>query len=363
MSTKLLINKFENIQALRGIAVMLVVFFHLVVIEAKYGHGTLLLPAFFNVGAAGVDIFFVISGFIMATIIRNQFQDFNNIANFAFHRVTRIYPLYWFFSFLVLIVFLVHPEWVNQSEKHQINILRSFLLLPQAELPLLAVGWTLIYEIYFYCVIALMLFLPERWFLKCIFLWLLSISLIHYFFDPTSPILAVATNPLVSEFAMGCLIARALHSFKRFYNFIILGLGFVLLFGLFDVYQHLNFVAANEMANDWTRVLIFGVPSMFIVYGAVAMELKQLKFPAILVKLGDASYSIYLSHVLVLSALGRIWQKFPFDNLIWHMFALVALVVAVISFGLISHQYLEKPMISYFRNWIERRPVESELKT
>ncbi len=83
--------KFKNIQALRGIAVLLVVFCHLQVIERKYSHGEIFLPDWLDYAIVSVDLFFVISGFVIATVTRGQFQSLRAAGHFFFQRVTRIY--------------------------------------------------------------------------------------------------------------------------------------------------------------------------------------------------------------------------------------------------------------------------------
>jgi peptidoglycan/LPS O-acetylase OafA/YrhL len=339
------INKFENVQALRGIAVMLVVFFHLVIIEKKYGHGLIILPNFLNIGSAGVDVFFVISGFIMATITRGQFQQLQGIWHFLFNRITRIYPLYWFYSSLALIVFLLHPNWVNQSQHHQVDVIKSFLLLPQNNLPLLEVGWTLIHEMYFYFVITFLLFLPEKKFINLLGLWLSFIFLTTTFLSLKSPSMKIITNPLTCEFIAGCLIARSFYGNKG-YNYAIFISGIIILLLGFGIF---NFIRPNQIPIDWTRICLFGIPSIMMVYAGVGLEFNAAIFPSFLRKLGDASYSIYLSHILVFSALGRIWATIRNDNIIFHLLALTAMVAAVIIFGLISYYYLETPLIFYFR--------------
>jgi len=92
------LSKIQNIQALRGIAVIAVVFSHLVIIEKKYGGSETILPEFLLFGKFGVDLFFVISGFIMVTITRSKFQIPREALKFFYRRVARIYPLYWFYS-------------------------------------------------------------------------------------------------------------------------------------------------------------------------------------------------------------------------------------------------------------------------
>jgi peptidoglycan/LPS O-acetylase OafA/YrhL len=135
---------------LRGIAVLLVAFSHLLLIEKKYG-GNSIIPEFVLFGASGVDLFFVISGFVMVTITREKFRKPMEALKFIYHRVIRIYPVYWIYSVLVLIVFLIQPSWVNSAQGNQVDIVSSFLLLPSNNLPLVNVGWSLVHEVYFFC--------------------------------------------------------------------------------------------------------------------------------------------------------------------------------------------------------------------
>ena len=110
---------------------------------------------------SGVDLFFVISGFVMVTITGNQFQRAGFVREFLFHRITRIYPLYWLFTLLALAVLLARPDMLKRSFEAQ-ELVRSVLLLPQDGLPLLMVGWTLIHEMYFYIVFSLLLVSERR---------------------------------------------------------------------------------------------------------------------------------------------------------------------------------------------------------
>ena len=148
----------KNIQLLRALAANGVVLAHLYVVEQKYGQGMIVLPASAQMGAMGVDLFFVISGFIMALLVRGA-----TWRKFLVDRVTRIVPAYWFYTTLVLILSLLYPSFVNSSVEGQPSILRSYFLLPDSTGPLLAVGWTLIHEMYFYLACAMILFALTRW--------------------------------------------------------------------------------------------------------------------------------------------------------------------------------------------------------
>ena len=118
-------GKIFNLQALRGIAVLLVIAYHLTKIEGKYGHGEGILPSFLTIGMSGVDLFFVISGFVMVTVTRGWFQQKGKPVRFLYHRITRIYPVYWFYSLIVLAIYLVMPELVNSSQAGNIDLFSS----------------------------------------------------------------------------------------------------------------------------------------------------------------------------------------------------------------------------------------------
>jgi exopolysaccharide production protein ExoZ len=133
-----------TIQAARGFAANLVVLSHLSIVEAKYTTGDV-LPAFAFYGIAGVDLFFVLSGFIMVAVAGH----YTGPIDFLWRRFTRIYPTYWLVSLPVLALAIVAPAFVNSLIQTPIALWRSFLLIPDRTPPLLAVGWTLVHEIVF----------------------------------------------------------------------------------------------------------------------------------------------------------------------------------------------------------------------
>ena len=102
-------QKLESIQALRGIAVLAVVAFHAMTVEHRYGGGNQLLPDLLQLGQSGVDLFFVISGFVMVTVTRGRFAGRGQTGRFLWSRFSRIYPTYWFYYCLTAAVFLIRP--------------------------------------------------------------------------------------------------------------------------------------------------------------------------------------------------------------------------------------------------------------
>ncbi len=362
--TKPVLKKFENIQALRGVAVIMVVLCHLQGVETFFGSGPGLLPKFFLHGAYGVDIFFVISGFIMATITRGQFQNLNNAARFAFHRITRIYPLYWLYTLLIFLSIIAHKYILGHViPNYHYDLFRSLFLIPQSQSPMLAVGWTLIYEMYFYGVITLLLFLPERLFIKSIIFWAILIFIVHYVFKPTGIYLTTASNPLVFEFMAGCLIARMPYPSANTLSYFLFATSFIMLFAGFYYPHLLNPMLLKTWEAYPIQNLLLRIPYVLMVYALVTLEINKIILPKFMIKLGDASYSTYLSHPIVYVIFGSVWQKFTFINQLPYQIAiLIIMLIAVITYGFISYHYIEKPMIRFFRNLAERWPVSSALK-
>lgn len=347
-------TKVLHIQALRGIAVLLVLFYHLAKIEHKYTHGVSVLPDAFSIGMSGVDLFFVISGFVIAVITRDTGQNKIKLGRFLYHRVTRVYPLYWFYSLLLLAVFLIKPELINSAQGGQVNIVASFLLLPQRLLPLLAVGWTLIHEMYFYVIFALLLLFPQRWLLPLLFVWaIFVVGAYSLFLEIANPMIELACHPLTLEFIAGCFIAYA--SFKNKFSSLALQsliLGFIWWIAAYGIYVSLGlgFEPGNEI-----RVALFGVPAALTVFGLVNIEnTTGLKPPKWMLTIGDASFSIYLSHVLVISAAGRIWSKLEIVDTLGNIFALSLICASALVIGILSYFFLERPILSITRRFEQR---------
>lgn len=343
-------DKILNIQALRGIAVLLVIALHLTSNEEKFGHGCTVLPGFLAIGSSGVDVFFVISGFVMVTISRGSFQKKGAIRKFIYHRLTRIYPLYWFYSLLMLAVF-----WVQRETGHNtrvVDITASFLLLPQHQLPLLVVGWTLVHEIYFYLIFSLLLAFHQRWLLPLMLIWGAASIIGWQMLSPIeSPFIRLITNPLTLEFIAGGLIAwfhctgKQTSSSGRLLLILAIawwlsGYGISVKYGL------------TPESSGWLRVLVFGCPAALAVYAFVALEKSSgWRLPIWLVLIGDASFSVYLSHLLVIASIGRIWEKFGGVGLWTNSMILVAMLLSTLAIGMASFRLIERPLLNFTRRF------------
>jgi peptidoglycan/LPS O-acetylase OafA/YrhL len=340
------LKKIQNIQALRGVAVMLVVVLHLWTVENKYGGLQTILPDILQFGMFGVDLFFVISGFVMVTVTRGKFRNSKNALTFLYHRFARIYPTYWFYSLAVLVVFLIHPSWVNSNSGNQVDIIRSFLLLPAQTIPLVMVGWTLIHELYFYLVFFfILLFIPEQKMPVALFSWGLVIVVVHSLYPANSPTLKVIFNPLTLEFIGGCFLAILYHKYPLTARAgILLALSLAVAALSLYAYYFYHGITGEVEPLQWWRILIWGVPALLIIYFLINAERNGYVAGAYLILIGNASYSIYLSHILTLNVVGRVWSIFSVDSIGDNLVMLPLLFVLVISVGIGSYFFIERPL-------------------
>jgi len=345
-------RRLNNIQAMRGFAVLAVVCFHLVIIERKYGGGNTLLPNVLEFGMFGVDLFFVISGFVMVTVTRGRFRVAKEALLFLYHRASRIYPLYWLYTLAALGVFIIQPTWVNSSQGNHVDILSSFLLLPSNLLPLVQVGWTLIHEIYFYLVFfVIMLLVQERFLALAIAGWGGVLLAFGSLAENGNPYLNLIFNPLTFEFLAGCLLAILYYHTERrlLGNGWLLGIANTALITALVGYAFFRAETGLVSPAGWLRVWMYGIPAFIIVYGLTNAERNGFTLPSIFIQTGNASYSIYLSHLFTLNVVGRIWVFFATNSSFDNIIGILSAFAAAMMVGFLSYRLLEIPLLKLSR--------------
>jgi exopolysaccharide production protein ExoZ len=335
----------ENIQALRGVAALLVLLSHASLYESRTDSNQILPNSLFELGGAGVDLFFVISGYVMMLISGFGSSGIVQARNFFTRRAARIYPLYWFFTLVVILIVSVQPQLINREGGiSQLSYWKSFFLIPDVEkAPLVGQGWTLIHEMYFYIAFSVIVIFKNKTRYYVIGLWVLLLILFNSVFEPpNTPAFKIITNQLTFEFIFGCLVA-------------ILQKMDIMNWGKTAFFGGIAFLCMNPEHMDASRVLWFGLPSTLIVYGAVAMEKKQqLVLPLWLRKTGDISYSLYLSHVFVLSVCLKVWKLIESEGFLDNIIAIFAMFLFSWITGFIVYQYFEYPVMKYSKLLIKR---------
>lgn len=349
---------FATIQALRGIAAFLVVCLHVAeLIEARTG--TWPLPHAFHAGMIGVDIFFCLSGFIMYFTSKDGFGLPGACHRFLLRRFLRIYPVYWVVAGLTLLVGIWEPKVVGGLGLSWGYVAKSLMLLPQNTSPIVGPGWTLVHEVRFYATFGLLLLLPRVWGLRGVLIWgILSFGiLVVSYFDTgwlSSNLLGRALNyffhPGSMEFALGVLAAwLVLHRpTTDIVNRLVLGAGVV---GTLIVAFWFDELKPN---TKYFAISLFAIPSFLLVLGLTLCERRwRMRVPETLVLLGDASYSTYLTHILLLVPIvGNLlplgWLNSPFSLAAW------SLVVFLHVAGVCFYLGIEGPLHRKARDWTKR---------
>lgn len=336
---------FVGVQALRGVAAILVVMDHILAMinGGPGGPGT-----DFGLGwlSAGVDIFFAISGFIMVMTTAPNWGQPGSWQKFLRRRFVRILPLYWLFTAVKVAATLALPGLALHPHFTSWYLIASFLLIPAWNIdhtsthPILGVGWTLSFEMTFYMLFALGLALfnrPAKWIAAVLCLAVVAGMLRTDRWEATASIL----DPILLEFIFGMSIGLATLAGRRLrvaVAYAAIALAAILL-GASTLYSSV----------PWNRVLSWGIPGALLLSATVALEQRWQRWPSRFPKLlGDASYAIYLTHSLSLPLLGAGMAKLDFlaGPARWSVEATLGIVGAV-TVGLIAHLYIERPMLRF----------------
>ena len=336
-------TRLNYVQALRGFAASLVLLSHLGQFEASTLTNSILLVSTVW-GNMGVDLFFVISGFIMVYITRDGYEGGpKRVPEFLFARVTRIYPLYWIVSAALLIVWLIRPNLVFSSSGNDPQLLNSLLLLPAYAYPLLEVGWTLVYEMMFYIFFAFLLILPMRW-----RGWglLASAGIVSVGYalgwQGGSALQFHLFSPLVLEFLAGTFTGltylRLKGSKPLAFSLVIVGLMGLLVW----------FFLGAPFEDQGPRVWRLTLPACALILGAAWLDRFEMKPPKFAVTLGDWSYSLYLTHLLSLGLVAQLWLLMGWESTSSLPFLIVAIALSIGVSGL-TYRLIEAPLIQKAR--------------
>ena len=322
----------RSIQFLRGIAAVGVLGFH----AAGRAGGS------FGVGAAGVDVFFVISGFIMWVVTCRKPPT---PGQFLARRAERIIPLYWLVTLVTAAAAILAPAAFPAMRPTAAHVAQSLLFVPHRDAtgliaPLIVPGWTLNYEIFFYLLFAATLLAPAR-----LRVWLVSGTLavlvaLRPLGDSANALWATYTDPILLEFAGGLWLGWAWSADR------LPGRGAAVLLMILGL-AGLAATAVTGIDVSGARVLLWGLPAAALVTGAVSFE-RHGAVPRwrLLEEIGNASYSIYLVHGLAISAVLRLMR--PVVAAPPAVVFIVAILAGLLS-GLASYHGLERPLMRFMK--------------
>jgi exopolysaccharide production protein ExoZ len=344
------VHNFYYLQYLRGIAALMVVYFHALVQLETMGIQSP-LP---KLGEPGVDLFFVLSGFLMwITTVNSKMTPLT----FMRKRIIRVIPLYWSLTLCAAAVALVAPNVLKHTVLEGHHLLASLLFWPAPNpaylgdadtgmllTPLLVPGWTLNYEAFFYVVFGLFMFAKPSARLLLLPALFGVLTWARASLDSASPALAVFGHPIIFEFYLGTLVAVMVK--RGWYPrpaiaAMMLAAGVVAMLGL-----NLRFTVED-------RLWAFGLPATWIVYCLCALELQR---PALQSKwlqaIGDASYSLYLTHVFSLPLCRLVFQRLTTaDDLLTQVVFCLACELLSVAVGLLVFRGYEQPIAHYLSRY------------
>jgi exopolysaccharide production protein ExoZ len=334
-------EKFGAIEFCRGVAATLVVVYHAdrIVGQPRF-YGAQPFGTHLSNFNAGVDFFFVLSGFIITWVHWSDIGNRSSILNFAFKRFIRIYPPYWGILFPLIILYQLFPAAGIPSQHEAGNIFTSILLLPNVSEPVLGVAWSLVHETFFYAIFAAILAIG-RIGLVIMPIWAVAIIVAQFTGAPDFPV-SFILNPFNLEFLFGVFAAVVVKKSKLPLPRTIATVGIL---GFFAV----MLFAPNIQDNVLAGRLAFGLPITLFIIGMVTLEMRApLHLHPAAKVFGAASYAIYLVHPIILSLSVRLISG-SVSHYLASGLAAIILVLLSVAAGVLYWRFIERTLIGLFR--------------
>ncbi|NIK47324.1 acyltransferase family protein [Variibacter gotjawalensis] len=310
--------------------------------------GPTLLAVVQHVGDFAVYIFFIVSGYIMVQTTNYDVVGLPAVKHFLINRLVRVVPLYWIATFVELGLNSQHGKGL-QIEK----LIHSLFFVPQSATPvmrpILGVGWTLNYEMFFYVMFALSLFLPRKRAIAAVLGVICMLIAFGGFAKPWfalgQPTTAVAflTAPLLLTFALGMLlgvVVRHDDSNSRTHSSSFVFAVLMALIALDIVAATMWF--ANQISPNFLPLVGVSLAFASVAFAAVTDIGKPSLFGRALVGLGGASYALYLFHFFAIAAVGRAWKAFGITEMPW-LFSFCAMAAAL-GVGIAVYRLVDAPL-------------------
>lgn len=362
-------DKIQSIQVLRGLAALSVVMFHYRFYLVPDGADRTIPDQLFGWGAIGVDLFFVISGFIMVYVTSDKTHGAKTSIDFIINRLTRILPTYYV---LLLFAFLTGGAMstFHYPEKFS-NLISALTFYPYLTKPaplylpdsgMYNIRWTLNYEIYFYLAFSICLLVRPRlvalftWFLLPIVLaysWTSTFTVSTHGYDFSSVILLFLTNPIILEFGIGVLTG---------YTYLYLKSKDVLTSGYLSVLCLALIVAGITLGQLKAYNVISAFAFFFLVLFFALQSQQVLKFtPKPFIMLGNISFSWYLIHNPLAGFISkRVEDIYPEG--MHSTVGFFILIIASVFFAWLSHKYLEVKLTNKIRHLLRKTTSSLLLK-
>ena len=352
-------SKLVAVQVLRAVAALSIALLHgqheaALMAGRRLATGDRLFP-----WEAGVDVFFVISGFVMVYASGPLFGRTGAARDFLGRRVARVVPLYWITTSLFLAVLALRPGLVSGGASTPQTILASYLFIPIARpdgivQPVYTLGWTLNYEMFFYGLFALALGWPRRGAVAVASAAILALVAFGLAAAPGPAPLRFWTDPILLEFAVGMALglARAEGVTIAIVPRMLLALLGVVLFG----------AAGGDVValTGRSQVVVFALPAACLVascgFAPARREERVGWLPRLGSALGDASYAIYLVHPFVIRGLRQVVEALGAGHAFPGPAFVVMGLVGASAAAFLLHLGVERPATRLLRAWLDAGP-------
>jgi peptidoglycan/LPS O-acetylase OafA/YrhL len=330
-------SRLLGIQTARGVAALLVVLYHTGRgIALPQYTGQIPFGGLFEFGHAGVDFFFVLSGFIIYFVHNADIGVPESLPRYLRRRLVRIYPIYWVVTALVVLLAMMRPG----NEAPELGyIVRSLLLIPQRPDPILNVAWTLVFEMAFYVLFA-MAILSRRLGIALVVIWL-GLIIAGRFINHQAPLRHVLMSFSNLEFILGILAAHiTLH--HPSHRPLLLATVAAIAFAGFGLMENAGAMDAAGPVSE----LMFAAASVGLVIGLATAERQgRLHIGPGAAFLGNASYSLYLIHTIVIGLAARALGLLGLIKILPAAAIFGVVAAAAILAGAALHAFVELPLL------------------
>ena len=334
-------GRLDGLQIVRAVAALSVVFYH---VGQEFGV-TVIRGIKLSWGIAGVDLFFVISGFIIARTMSRCPTG----REFAVRRIARILPLYWGATILVAMVANIEPTLLKSTHASLVEIIKSMLFIPYvrssgAIQPVLFPGWTLNYEAFFYalCGLALIAKLSVR----TVAVVMIGLASIGYIANPVSLFARFYTEPFLLEFVTGILVYELLSK----YSLSATQRRALLVSGALLIITQISL--GMELASLAWRPLLVAVPFALVVVGSTSPEPLRTAGGRAFAMLGDSSFALYLLHPFVMRIVHLTFSRLGLNAINSAAIATLAAASAAIALAIAVYRVYERPLGKKVTNYL-----------
>lgn len=318
-------KKDRSIQILRFIAAVGIIIYHAGVVKGGY---------------FGVDIFFILSGYVMMLSTEKRSNNF-----FLIKRLIRIVPLYWGATLVMYILLLKVPQLSIMSEAGMEYLIKSLLFIPFVNskgysVPLLSIGWTLNYEIYFYIIFGIVLKITHknRMYYSSIIILILSVwgKISDNFY------ISYIGDTVMLEFIFGMILYQ-LQKMLRKKEIEHLGRVFPLGMSVI-ICGVLWYITCRRNVEE--RWIALGIPAFILCF--VFMNCKKDILPELMSKLGDITYSVYIVEFFTTAVYKVIFSTM--ESALVKVLGLVLLVISTYFIAMFSYKIVEQDLVTYFKH-------------